>query len=370
MKILFICGSLESGKDGVGDYTRRLAAEIIRQGNQSGIISINDKYVSAPLKELQYDCGTSVQTLRLPNNKDYSSKILPAMEFVRLIHPDWLSLQYVPFSFHSKGLPRKLLKFLKVINANSSWHLMFHETWVGISKISSIKHKFWGLLQKNVALELIDKLTPDFITTSNKLYQLVLQSNSVNVEILPLFSNIPFVNCDFSRRKQILDFIGLDDNLQENVFILIFFGSLYPEADFENGINKIIRTHCATKKLVVLGVGHISVKMLTYFNSLKIKYSENINMFHLGNQLPEDISEILQSCDMAFSCTPFPHIGKSGVFATYRRHGLPVWIESNEYLPEFSPIIIDYNNKLFEKSFDSWDVSTVAKDYLTFLKNK
>ena len=32
MKIVFICGCLEPGKDGVGDYTRRLSAELIDHG--------------------------------------------------------------------------------------------------------------------------------------------------------------------------------------------------------------------------------------------------------------------------------------------------------------------------------------------------
>lgn len=32
MRLAFICVSLEPGRDGVGDYTRSLAAECIRQG--------------------------------------------------------------------------------------------------------------------------------------------------------------------------------------------------------------------------------------------------------------------------------------------------------------------------------------------------
>src|SRR5215469_5144860 len=32
VKILFVTGSLEAGKDGVGDYARLLAAECVRQG--------------------------------------------------------------------------------------------------------------------------------------------------------------------------------------------------------------------------------------------------------------------------------------------------------------------------------------------------
>mgnify|MGYP003474349261 CR=1 FL=1 len=42
MKILFICGSLEPGKDGVGDYTRRFCGELLKMNYEVQILSIND----------------------------------------------------------------------------------------------------------------------------------------------------------------------------------------------------------------------------------------------------------------------------------------------------------------------------------------
>ena len=53
MKLIFICGSLEPGRDGVGDYTRRLAGELIRQGHQIAIIALNYKIIAMITKELQ-----------------------------------------------------------------------------------------------------------------------------------------------------------------------------------------------------------------------------------------------------------------------------------------------------------------------------
>jgi hypothetical protein len=40
LNIVFLCGSLQPGRDGVGVYTRRLAGEVIRQGHQASIISL------------------------------------------------------------------------------------------------------------------------------------------------------------------------------------------------------------------------------------------------------------------------------------------------------------------------------------------
>ena len=43
MKILFFCGSAEPGKDGVGDYTRRLCGELLRIGHETQILSLFDR---------------------------------------------------------------------------------------------------------------------------------------------------------------------------------------------------------------------------------------------------------------------------------------------------------------------------------------
>ena len=45
MNILFICGSAEQSKDGVGDYTRRLCGALIRLGHNAQILSICDLYL-------------------------------------------------------------------------------------------------------------------------------------------------------------------------------------------------------------------------------------------------------------------------------------------------------------------------------------
>ena len=45
MKIIFLCGSLEPGRDGVGDYVLLLSGELVRQGHQASIIALNDVYL-------------------------------------------------------------------------------------------------------------------------------------------------------------------------------------------------------------------------------------------------------------------------------------------------------------------------------------
>jgi hypothetical protein len=51
MTLLFITGCLEPGKDGVGDYTRELASACARRGYPVFLMSLNDPWIRAPLKE-------------------------------------------------------------------------------------------------------------------------------------------------------------------------------------------------------------------------------------------------------------------------------------------------------------------------------
>src|SRR5690606_39818307 len=75
MNIAFICGSLEPGKDGVGDYTRRLAGELLRNGHNATIIAINDRYITQCWNGEQKDVEVNVRVLRLPSQHNWSSRL-------------------------------------------------------------------------------------------------------------------------------------------------------------------------------------------------------------------------------------------------------------------------------------------------------
>ena len=102
MRIAFICGSIEPGRDGVGDYTRRLAAECIRQGHECRMVSLRDrgKYGS----EMQECEGVQIACLRCPASMAGEERIRQAREFLDAFQPDCISLQFVPYAFHPKGI--------------------------------------------------------------------------------------------------------------------------------------------------------------------------------------------------------------------------------------------------------------------------
>jgi hypothetical protein len=47
LKILFLCGSLEPGRDGVGDCVKNVAGELRIQGHQAAAIALNDGFINS-----------------------------------------------------------------------------------------------------------------------------------------------------------------------------------------------------------------------------------------------------------------------------------------------------------------------------------
>ena len=107
-KIAFIVGSIESGKNGVGDYTRILAKDLMSENFEILIISINE-----PIKKPTNKKIDEIELLQIPSEYNYVSKIKLLKYHLDKFNPNWVSIQFVPFAFHKKGIP--LLFFRKLI---------------------------------------------------------------------------------------------------------------------------------------------------------------------------------------------------------------------------------------------------------------
>ncbi len=190
MKIIFICGSLEPGRDGVGDYTRKIACELIRQGNKVGIVALNDKDVRNELNGVQKSGDITLPVLRLPSDLHPVQRYKRAGFWIDSNNPEWISLQFVPFAFHPKGLLFGFSKYIHRFTKGRRLHIMFHELWVGRANNSSIKRRVLSYLQQTQIKNLIKVLQPALIHTHLPILQLKLKKMDIVVKPLPLFSNI------------------------------------------------------------------------------------------------------------------------------------------------------------------------------------
>lgn len=310
MKIIFLCGSLEPGKNGVGDYTRRLCGELIRQGNSCAIVAIMDKRVIKRIEEVQISEQSDIQVLRLPYSNGYRLNCHEAKPWIDAFNPDWISLQFVPFSFHPKGLPFGLGKAIQQLAHQRKLHIMFHELWVGMNEEAAFKLKLWGKLQRLTIKSLIKIANPLILHTQTKLYQFQLTQMGFKPQFLPLFSNlsltVPIVKFQVKNEIKFAFFGGMHNNVPVNEFI--------------NALKVYIQSiNGALLKFVFIGNCGSGIKeWISVLDSEKIAYEI------LGFCSEYKISNILVDCDYGVSTTPFNLLQKSGTVAAFLEHLLPV----------------------------------------------
>ena len=160
MRILFICGSLEPGVDGVGDYTRRLAKSLILRNYDVLLVSLRDRDAMDYISEEQGN-NIAIETIRIPKSRTQRERFNELQIILKEFNPDIISLQFVPYSFSEKGLPFGFVRNVKSLGYKNKWHIMFHELWLGTVKDVSFKHKLIGYVQKLLIIQLLKKIQPD-----------------------------------------------------------------------------------------------------------------------------------------------------------------------------------------------------------------
>jgi hypothetical protein len=333
MKTAFLCGSLEPGRDGVGDYIRRLAGELIRKGHPSIAIALNDPHISETVLGSQEIEGTSVSVLRLPSVLPWNKRAIEARRRSDIFNPDWISLQFVPFGFHRKGLYFGLGRSLAAMDAKASWHVMFHELWLGLGEKSPIKHRVWGALQRLIVMDLMRRLRPRIVHTQAECYRVVLGRERIKASILPLFSNIPRVMGD-----------GWDSLLEPLVsktverhydrgelYLAGVLGMVAPEWNAERAVNTLLPlVQRFQKRLVLVFYGKSNITQEAA-NKLKSALQNRADVVAAGERTSIEISRILQTLDIGIATTPRQVIQKSGSVAAMLEHGLKVLVTRDDW---------------------------------------
>ena len=89
MRLVFLCASLEPGRDGVGDYTRRLAAELAARGHDVACVAMNDRHAralgNACLRAGPEPATIPIPVLRLPTSAPWRERMRLLQE-LSLIH--------------------------------------------------------------------------------------------------------------------------------------------------------------------------------------------------------------------------------------------------------------------------------------------
>lgn len=317
MRIVFVCGSLEPGKDGVGDYTFRLCDELKALGHQTAILALNDRYVSEVKTETFDEGNGTFEVLRIPHLWASSRRYQVAKNWVEKNRPERISLQYVPYAFQKQGTPISLARQLKKNFKSAGWHVMVHEPFLAYPQ-KGAKNKIIQALQITALQLLKKKLRPVFHTTIQH-YKKMLADVAIDAKILGLFGNIKIEGIAEKYGRYGKD----DSNL-----LGVYFGAVPPASqhlDFAEGIRKYGETTRQRIKIVFCGRGGALAEQFAD-TVRQICQPDLCEVAILGKLDAREITHLFSVADFGISRVPARLIGKSGAAICMLEHGLPLWV--------------------------------------------
>jgi hypothetical protein len=339
MKLLFITGCLEPGKDGVGDYTRELAAECARRGHPSFLISLNDPWIKTPVREIPPD--TDTPSLRLGPHQSWVDRVTAARAFLAEAGPDLVSLQLLLYSFHPAGLSFVLPELLRAIIGQRPVQVMFHELWLGEQTGARLKTRVFGYCQRKIIEGVVKKLACRVTHTSNPVYIRLLNRRRIKAKLLPLFGNVPIVQVeDVSFAETIATKGGRrTPNVERRmpnaiplaprddaVLRLGIFGSIHPEWSPDAIFAELKKLG---RPIQLSHIGRIGLGE-SVWTDLTERYGKEIELSRLGERSFDEVSRFLFYLDFGVATAPLALIGKSSSVAAMLDHGLPVIVNRDD----------------------------------------
>jgi hypothetical protein len=334
MKIAFLTACLEPARDGVGDYTRDLA--VACGGSPTCVVAaLNDPYVEAPREEHQTARDVAVSALRLPASSTWPARVELARQWLERHSPDWVSLQFVPYGYHAKGIVAGLARWLAPLVHGRRLHWMFHELWIGLGDDARLRERLVGVVQRQAVLRLLAALEPAVVHTTNDAYVAVLEQHGVRAARLPLSGSIPLV------RVTGADWLGAElaaagvtaggARERDTSWRFGLFGSLHPVWAPEPLFTYIAAAaRAARRHVVIASIGRLGPGEALWAE-IGARYRDTFSFAALGERSTSDVSRFLQGIDFGLATTPWQVIGKSATAAAMLDHGVPVIVSRDEF---------------------------------------
>ncbi|MEJ0000668.1 MAG: hypothetical protein WDO13_16780 [Verrucomicrobiota bacterium] len=338
MKIVFACGCLEPGRDGVGDYTRRLAGQLAARGHDCHLLALADPHVREPLRA-DLPCGdATLPALRLPFAAPWPQRIAEARAYLGAIAPDWMSWQVVLYGFDPRGLCLGLGERFRQIAGDTPSEIMFHELWIGEADGTPLKRRLLGQVQRHVLADLLRRLRPRVVHTHIELYRRLLGRlgrHGAAAKILPLFGNIPVAPKaapGWLAEKWPAGVARIAATGREAWWLFVLFGSIHPEWDGDDFFRRAsAAAKAAGKRVAFLSLGRAGAAGEATLRRLAA-HDGDAWLTHTLGPLPEaDISQGLLTADFGVSPVPPEYLGKSGTAIAMLEHGLPVIVTRPPY---------------------------------------
>lgn len=316
----------------MGDYTRQLALACQDRGDACGIVSLNEVVDEPP--DPAEEAG--VLYWRLGSEQSWGKRAAAVKKIVGEFRPDWVSLQFVPYGYHPRGLCRDLLKVLQAVGRHPQKHVFFHELFLGLHREESLKNRIVGDLQRRIIRRLLQEWKPDCVHTHAAPYVAWLQKHHPNVRALPLVGNIPLVSGKGSVSPDFDHWVHQRQHSDKQFWMGGYFGTFYPGGADDGFVALLRRFAKATdRQMLCFLAGRQDSIARERWKALEERSDDTLRWIYLGELDAAAVSRYLQQLDFGIAATPWALSGKSGGIAAMREHGLPVLVPRNDWTPRF-----------------------------------
>lgn len=308
---------------GVGDFARRVASELKRQGLGG---TIEDR-TSGELAEHA------------------------------VAEPQGVFLQFVPYAWQLKGIIGADQR-AEIIQRCAGRRVVvyMHELWVGESRNERWRNRLVGWWQRRGVVRLLEALRPESIVTSNSAYQAVLAMNGLDAEVLPLPSNLPEPSeADLNEATAWLEERELFEKGQFELGAV--FGVIHPEWNPVAAVQEwsdMARAHGRQPVLLTLGKSGLAAKPILEQLQREVK---GLRVERAGALTAGLLAALIRRVELGFATTPWNLIGKSGSAAAFRAAGVPVLVTRHDWVwrrGHLSPPQARAGLRLWHPNFD-WD---------------
>lgn len=328
-RIVIVTSRIAAGTDGVGDYTRALAGELARLGNECLAIGLNQ---AGP--HPWFEAFPPQALPAAPNLAEVAGKPrrAAASELVNRFDSDIVSFQYVSYAFARRGLTWNLGRSFRAIAGGRPIELNSHELWSGFDVAASMHDRVQGYLQYRLYLRFLRQLRPAVIHVSNPTYVEMFRQIGQRAILSPLFGNVPVTGAGPPPGTE-----GFEDP-PGTVWRVLFFGSIHAEWPPEPLMTRLLAAAGrAGRKLVVISAGRIGPG-LPVWQRMTEAHAGQCRFVRLGELGAEVISGLINGAHFGVSTSPMCLIGKSGTVAAMLEHGLPVIVNRDHPLRGIPPL--------------------------------
>lgn len=320
MKIAFVTGCLEPGRDGVGDYVRTLAAECAARGHEVRLLALAEPRPAAPRAEVLPVHRQTLASVRADRGRT-------ARAWLDEFAPDWTSLHFVPYAFDARGLFGARIPLLAhVLAAGVRRHVFFHEIWIAFAHGAPWKERMIGFLQRRAIARLLRATAPARVQTSNGCYRAALAPLHPGAGVLRMFGAIP--PCADVAPATLAGISASD-------LVCGMFGALHPNWAHEPFLGDFAVLAGARGQRAVLAAAGSQRHGATLFARLAEFWRGRIDFVSIGEQSAEQLAATFGRFDFAVATSPYTLIGKSSSAAALREHGLRVVITNPGQAPRF-----------------------------------